>query len=103
MPSIVHEFERPLPGSWWRGDLEVAGHEAGHATAAVLLGFPLEEVRIDRPDIGLHGWARLGFAPGHDAIRRKLMVLIAGPLPSHRRSPGLQTRSRSSAMNATRP
>jgi hypothetical protein len=84
MPSTV--AERPSPGSWWPGDLELAGHEAGHATAAVFLGLPLEEVRIDRPDDGFRGWARTTFVPGRDAIRRRLQVVMAGPMAAVARS-----------------
>jgi hypothetical protein len=80
MPSTVAELERPSPGSWRPLDLELAGHEAGHAAVAVLLGLPLEEVRIDRPDVGLGGFARTGWVDGKDAIRRRLQVIMAGPL-----------------------
>jgi hypothetical protein len=80
MPNTVAELELPSPGSWWPRDLELAGHEAGHATVAVLLGLPLEEVRIDRPDVGLAGYARTAWVDGKDAIRRRLQVIMGGPL-----------------------
>jgi hypothetical protein len=80
MPSTVAEIELPSPGSWWPLDFELSGHEAGHATVAVLLDLPLEEVRIDRPDVGLAGFARTAWVDGKDAIRRRLQVIMAGPL-----------------------
>lgn len=62
------------------GDLETTSHEAGHAVAAVVLGFGLEEVRIDRPDDDVRGRSVMTYVPGPDAVRRGLQVVMAGSL-----------------------
>jgi hypothetical protein len=84
MPSTLVEFEPPLPGSWWRGDFDLAAHEAGHAVVAVVLGVPITEARMDRPDVGVAGWVRHGrfetadYRVHRDLAKRVILVCQAG-------------------------
>jgi hypothetical protein len=77
-------FEPPLPGSWTLVAFLEANHEAAHALAAVLLGIPVYEARIDRPDVGVSG---------HVVIDRdteqlwKLMCVSLAPLILEGRCP----------------
>ncbi len=48
-------FVAAAPGTWTRVDRAVANHEATHATAAVLLGLTVSELRIDHPSHGVYG------------------------------------------------
>jgi hypothetical protein len=62
--------------------MDRARHEAGHATAAILLGLPVEEARIDAPEPGLAGFVRTpkGFIRTLYRAEKMLAFVVAGSL-----------------------
>jgi hypothetical protein len=84
MMAIVAEIDRPSPGSWFRGDFDVANHEAGHAVITAILGRTVVEVRIDRPlddHKNLLGVSRSMRDPeaSMDDLEKELLSTLAGP------------------------
>lgn len=81
MPRTVPEIDRPSPGSWWIGDLDIANHEAAHAVVATILGRDVVEVRIDRPSDEQIGFSKTTL--DHDAtmtdVENALLSTLAGP------------------------
>ncbi len=79
------EFIPPEPGTWTVLAREEANHEAAHALAAVLLDVGVNEVRIDRPDIGTLGQAVTEKQPPES--RWKHLAVSLAPLIVSKRCP----------------
>jgi hypothetical protein len=81
MLNTVTEIDRPSPGSWWIGDLDIANHEAAHAVVATMLGREVIEERIDRPSDEQIGFSKTTL--DHEAtmadLENALLSTLAGP------------------------
>lgn len=76
-------FAPAVRGTWTltKAGLELITEESAHAVVAVLLKLPLREVRVDNPADGdSDGVTRIDVSAEREAIRRRLVVILAGPL-----------------------
>jgi hypothetical protein len=78
-------FELPSPGSWDRSrtGLALVNEEAAHAAVCLLLGIPIQEVRVDRPICNgpdVDGWVKTVPDMSTEGLEMQVKALLAGPL-----------------------
>jgi hypothetical protein len=80
---VSEDFVPAAPGSGTLIARVESTHEAAHAFGAVLLDVPVQEARIDRPDVGILGHVVTDKAP----VGWEAMLVFLAPLIVENRCP----------------